>query len=122
MTNTKTIKNITVAKVLDGDYKLVLNVGKNDGVALGDKFIVYSLSKEDIIDPSTRESLGKLEIVKGRGEVTHVQEKMCIIDSIEKKSNTTKTINITGFPTSTVSYNDVPFSDPLVGDYAKKIN
>ena len=59
-------KEIKVAKVLS-ETQLVLNVGSNDGIKEDSRFLVYSIEDEDILDPVTGESLGKLEYVKGRG-------------------------------------------------------
>ena len=66
-------KIFKVVKILD-DYKLAINAGAKDQISLGQKFLIYSLSDEEIIDPDTNQSLGYLEIVKGTGIVTHVQE------------------------------------------------
>lgn len=129
-------KVICVAKVIN-DSKLVLNVGKEDGVEYGDDFLIYSISKEDIIDPITNKSLGKLELVKGKGFVTSVQEKMCIIESSNKKEKTSRIVrdsSNSSFPVSTwgqftrptkveeqIEEVTLPFVNPAVGDFAKEI-
>lgn len=69
-----------VVKVID-PFTLVINLGSNQGVMKGDQFLIYSLEPEALIDPETGENLGFLEIVKGTGSVTHVQEKMSTIKS-----------------------------------------
>lgn len=127
-----------VAKVIN-NYELVINVGCNKGLIKGSRFIVYSLGKE-IFDPDTHESLGKLEIIKGTGEVIHVQEKMATIKSIEMQRPTTKKI-IKEAPTFDpfrvnkflgISQSEKiiteeeaptlkPFIDPKVGDFVKYI-
>ena len=76
-------KEIRVAKVLSWT-RLVLNVGSADGIKENSNFLVYSIGSEDIIDPITGDSLGKLEYVKGKGHVIHLQEKMCTIETFEK--------------------------------------
>lgn len=98
-----------VAKVLD-NKQLVLNIGSCDDVVMGQRFLIYGLSDDEIIDPITHESLGHLELVRGTGSVIFIQEKMCII-----KSDTT--------PFATVSdlFNPSPFSNPQEGDYAREI-
>lgn len=78
-------KEIRVAKVLSGT-RLVLNVGSDDGIKKDSRFLVYSIGDEDIIDPITGNSLGKLEYVKGTGHVIHLQEKMCTIETFRKDS------------------------------------
>ena len=70
-----------VAEVLGG-RKVVLNKGSQDGISDGDRFVVFSTG-EEIHDPRTGESLGILEKVKGKGEVIHVQDNMCTIETYE---------------------------------------
>lgn len=65
-----------VARILS-PKQVVLASGTNDGVSEGMQFIIFQLSDE-ILDPETKESLGRLEIVKGRVAVTHVQERISI--------------------------------------------
>ena len=87
-------KNGLVVKVID-DFKLVINLGEEDNILIGDKFLVYYLSEEDIIDPENNKSLGKLEYVVGKGKVIHTQQKMSTIESIEEKIENKKTITKT---------------------------
>lgn len=47
---------------------------------IGSRFLVYAVSSEDLTDPETGESLGRLEVVRGRGVVTHVQERMATLE------------------------------------------
>lgn len=134
-----------VAKVIN-DYELVINVGSNKGLIEGSRFIVYSLGNE-IFDPDTHESLGKLEIIKGTGKVTHVQEKMAIIKTIgtinpkiaKKTIKETpyynyfndycndalrvfrNNINIAKTITEEPSPSLKPFNNPQVGDFVKYI-
>ncbi len=119
-----------VVEILDGGYKLVINAGANQGIKSGNRFLVYTLSEHEIIDPDTKESLGYLEIVKGTGKVTHVQEKMCTIESdvFETTPSTTITrrknplfgaYGITEEQSSSKSH--IPFEDPKINDFAKQI-
>lgn len=64
--------------------ELVINLGSSDGVTSSSRFIVFTLG-DQMKDPDTGESLGQLEIVRGRAEAKHVQEKISTIRSIEKK-------------------------------------
>ena len=100
----KKTKSFKVVKVID-EFTLVINIGSDDEIEKGQRFLVYSISPDDIIDPDTNESLGKLEIVKGTGTVTHVQEKMATIESSEKIFMIPRT----------------SFTDPLVGDSVKRV-
>ena len=117
-----------VVTVMNNDYKVVINAGGNQGIKTGQRFLIYSLSEHEIIDPDTNESLGYLEIVKGTGKVIHVQEKMCTIESdVYETSQPTKIIRkgpmlglgITEERTTTRDH--MPFSDPAIGDFAKQI-
>lgn len=64
--------------------ELVVNIGRSHGVDESSRFIVFALGDE-VNDPDTGESLGSLEIVRGRAEAKHVQEKMSTIRSVEKR-------------------------------------
>ena len=54
---------IKVVNVID-DYKLVLNIGSDDGATEGQKYLIYEVSNEEIFDPATKESLN---LLKGLG-------------------------------------------------------
>lgn len=120
--------------LVEDDYKLVLNVGSDNGVKNGDRFLVYTLSDHEIIDPDTKESLGFLERVKGTGKVVHLQDKLCTIESVSFENPVpTKTITkkpantfITGLGSFTVEETtlegkpeQMPFYSPEEGDLAK---
>ncbi len=70
----------TVVKVID-DYKLVINRGEISGIREGQRMLVYNTSEEEITDPQTGESLGYLDLVRGTGTITFVQEKISILQS-----------------------------------------
>ena len=122
-------KEIRVAKILSCT-KLVLNVGSADGIKKGTNFLIYSIDDEDIIDPVTGHSLGKLEYVKGNGHVIHLQDRMCTIETSKKPSGkrVIKRNNslwaLGGYETET---EEIPseeleeFDNVSVGDYAKII-
>lgn len=57
---------------------LVVNKGEREGVVKGQKVVLYRIG-EEIKDPITGESLGKVEIILGKGIVEHVQEKICTV-------------------------------------------
>ena len=65
--------------------ELVINLGSSHGVTEHSRLVVFALGAQ-INDPDSGESLGQLEIVKGKAEAKHVQEKMSTIQSIEKKT------------------------------------
>ena len=65
----------SVARILSPTH-VILSAGSEQGVQVGMVFAIYQLS-EPILDPETHESLGRLEIIKGRVKVSDVQEKLC---------------------------------------------
>ena len=110
--------------------RLVVNRGSAHGVKAGQRFMVYAVSNDEIIDPDTKESLGKLEVVRGTGKAEHVQEKMATLRSDMKGApvRTVKRIQNPLFIGSTSTEetyeeSDVvrPFDGPQVGDRARPI-
>lgn len=72
-----------VAKVLTA-FKVVINRGSTDGVEIGDRFLIFGYGDE-ITDPDTGESLGTLEVVKGIGKVSHVQDRIATVESAKTR-------------------------------------
>ena len=68
-----------ILKVRD-EKTIVIDRGLEDGVKNGDIFLVYALG-EEIMDPDTKENYGKLEIVKGRAIVEHIQARIATLKS-----------------------------------------
>lgn len=66
-----------ITKILD-EYNVVINKGRNDGIKERMPFVIFSISSDEIKDPDTQESLGKLELVKGYITALHVQERLTI--------------------------------------------
>lgn len=64
-----------------GENRIVINRGTDDGVRRDQRFLLYDLSEEELLDPVTEESLGRLEIPKGTGKVVHAQDRMATIQS-----------------------------------------
>jgi hypothetical protein len=78
-----------VVHVIDPDMayariEVVINRGAADGVKSGDRLLVFG-ERPMISDPDTGKELGQLELVRGRGEVVHVQEHLATIRSIERR-------------------------------------
>lgn len=121
--------NVKVVKVID-EYKLVINVGTDDGAQVGQKYLVYSIGEEEIFDPDTNESLGHLELVKGTGKITHVQPKMSTIESCEYTKTPIKTVRKNPMLGAWADYTETtetstvvnPFENPEAGDFAKRIS
>ncbi|MEG1256858.1 hypothetical protein [Clostridium sp.] len=109
--------------------EIVINAGSEDGIKDYQRFLVYSLDGEEIIDPDTGKSLGNLEVVKGTGIATFIHEKMCTItsDMYSKYSE----LDITLRPSISPFFDDnspkvgdekhLSFTDPKIGDFVKPI-
>ena len=112
---------IKVVNVID-DYKLVLNIGSDDGAKEGQKYLIYEVGTEEIFDPDTKESLGFLELVKGTGIITHVQPK--IYDKSSSKTVRRNPISVLSDYVETVDSNQTqrPFENPRINDLAKRVN
>ncbi len=67
--------------------EIVINIGQESGVKLKQKYLVFGIGP-DVVDPVSRKSLGRLELLRGRGEVIHVQSKMATLRSIDRKPET----------------------------------
>jgi len=112
--------------------EVVINRGTRNGVKLGDQFLVVGEGPR-IMDPETGEDLGQLELVRGRGEVVHVQDHIATIRTIER-SRTRPAKRITresgalsftlGVPGRVIEEElapeaEMPFEAVRIGDLAK---
>lgn len=66
-----------VAKIL-GSNEIVINRGRIDSVRQGMLFEVFSPDGEEVWDPDTGETLGTVEDVKAKAEVTEVKDRLAI--------------------------------------------
>ncbi|EPM0081157.1 hypothetical protein ACLB6C_04350 [Enterobacter hormaechei] len=71
-----------IVKIDDTNTEFIINKGSADGIRDHSEFVIIEVG-EEIFDPDTGMSLGKLEIVKGKVKVKHIQEKMTTIVSNE---------------------------------------
>lgn len=115
----------TVVKIND-EFTVVINRGSIHGIKKGDNFLIYGLSKDEIIDPETGDSLGYLEIVRGTGTVIHVQEKLATVET-NRRSKTKRTITrkpswaFNEIETVEGEGTYVAFEDPEIGDKARPV-
>jgi len=120
-----------VVQVVD-NMRVVFNRGTDHGIERGQRFIVYGLSEEELIDPDTNESLGHLEIVRGTGRAVHVQQKMTTLESDKTEKTTgrsTRTIRRTGWlsmmgeevVTEPIETATVPYEEAKTGDRVRPI-
>jgi len=72
---------IKVAEVIN-QTQIIINKGSTHGLQVGQHVFIYSIGKE-IFDPDTRESLGNMEISKGRGVISSVLEKQSAVTAIK---------------------------------------
>lgn len=83
-----------VVKIID-DYTIVIGKGEDQGVKVGQKFMVVGCG-DMVLDPDTKEELERLEIVRGHAVVTHVQQRLATLKSCEySKSEDTREITKT---------------------------
>lgn len=68
------------------EYTVVMDKGLNCEVATGQRYLVVGLG-DVISDPETGEELERLEIVRGRVSVMHVQEKIATLKSCDYESS-----------------------------------
>lgn len=111
------------------EYHVVLNRGEGQ-VRRGQRFLIYGIGQE-VLDIETGESLGRLEVVRGTGVVTHVQEKICTVRSDRRAPTQRRTMKnmspfavLSGKGEQVVEEEpgaDLPFDDPANGDYAKPV-
>lgn len=122
-----TDKQIRVVSILS-PTRVVINCGAADGVKVGQQILIYGLSTNSIKDIGTDEDLGKIEIIRGRGKIIHVQEKISTLESSDRDTSGRKIIKTyKGFQTlmnlpaeETVYDNEIKYFDEVqVGDYGR---
>jgi len=64
------------------DKEVTINRGEGGGVAVGDTFNVFALG-EELIDPDTKESLGREEVKVGKVKITQVNPKTSLADILD---------------------------------------
>ncbi len=74
-----------VVKILT-DTTVVLGVGTVHGVKQGTEFVIYH-EGDEILDPETAESLGRLEFPKGHVVADTPQEKFCVAKTKWRKGS-----------------------------------
>ena len=115
----------TVVRVID-DYKVVINRGAKHDIQQGQRFLVYHLDTDSIKDPETGYDLGQLEIVRGTGVATHVQENMTTVSSNRKGPTEQRVVRryggLLGEEEKITIPGDIePFEGAARGDKAKPI-
>lgn len=117
-------------------FEVVIGWGSDHGVKVGDRFLVFGYGPR-ITDPETGEDLGVLEVVRGRGVVTHVQDRFATLRSTEKGRRHGATRRVVrqpaigalslGLRTGGVVEEEIPddeerpFANTQIGDLAKPV-
>lgn len=118
-----------VAKVIEDDFQVVLNRGSAQGVRRGDQYLIIH-EMGQVRDPETGEDLGALRLTRGRGQITSVQEKFSILESIESKATSRSPreksqVRLLGQIGFIANYQQemmpAPFNKPMEGDIAEPI-
>lgn len=73
-----------IIKILN-QYKVVVDIGADSGIRKDMDFIIYS-EGETVKDPDSDEVLGKLENIKARVKVIHIQERLSTLESSETET------------------------------------
>lgn len=117
-----------VVKITDSGRRVLVRRKPGDRIVSDQRFLVYQLDDERVIDPETGEDLGYFEIVKGYGRVDQIQEKFFSLKSdnrapdkrvIRKSSvfvNPWNDVEETIIPGSIL-----PFDDPQPGDLVRPV-
>lgn len=112
-----------VVKQID-PQTVVINRGRSDGIKNGDRYLVYSLG-EELADPDTGENLGRLEVVKGKGKVVHLQDHVAHIETYEYEPEYTQIQRQGPFgfigPSTETKKQKKEFVDVTPGDFVRKL-
>jgi hypothetical protein len=122
---------------------VVLGAGSSQGVREEMEFLIYELGDE-IFDPETKESLGRLEIAKGHVRVIHLQQSIATARTTKQTVRKTvqnplfqnpmfyslfgareETVEIEVFEKLKVQDQDAEYSSKLtvrVGDFARALS
>jgi len=122
-----------VAYLVDpGRFEVAISRGALDGLKLGQRFLVFAYGPE-VKDPASGENLGRIELVRGQGEVVHLQDHMATIRSVEKSParpgkrviRDSTMFGLIGGGNITeqdwTAEDPLPFRDIAVGDFVKPV-
>jgi hypothetical protein len=110
-----------VVHVTRGTYppaEIVVNLGAEHGINERSTFLIYVIG-DDILDPDSGTSLGKLEKIHGRGRVKHVQARMTTVVPMTRRRQVSRK---SGFVQELVEDRDedIPFdADIAIGDLVR---
>jgi hypothetical protein len=126
------MKIIKVAQIIDS-FTLVINAGLADGLRKGTVVMIYDIGPH-IIDPDTGDDLGALEIVKGTGVISHIQDRIATVECNMAENEPRKIIRqsvpgalsglekmIGSTKTGEIPVQRKTFTDPQIGSLIKII-
>jgi hypothetical protein len=99
------VDNEAVVVEVLSSTEVVINIGSENGIKEGQRFLVYSIGEHELFDPVTFQPLGKSEFKKGIGRVTSMQDKASTIEW--EQSDEDEDIQA--------------FINPVIGDHARRI-
>jgi hypothetical protein len=97
-----------VIKILD-NFRVVVDIGYDQGITKDMKFFIYEYGDE-IRDPTTNEIIDRIERIKHRIKVIHIQEKFSIMRSDEYYRPFSKFFL---FPGSSAAYDILPLTTDI---------
>ncbi|MGN7611690.1 hypothetical protein ACQZV8_06355 [Magnetococcales bacterium HHB-1] len=108
-----------VARVIKDGHVVVINRGHQHGLNEGQRCLVFEVG-EEILDPDTGESLGRLKLIKGEGCVTFVDEKMSHVKSSKKRTRIIYPSRLEAYVHGEKKEEiTLPFEHPKEGDFVK---
>lgn len=114
-------------EVADAQFKLLINVGKEDGIQIGQRVLIFALGP-NLTDPKTGRNLGCFEVVRGEGKVRSMQTRMAVVESTETRSELRpKKVNALNALAMAVQaehewvHVPAPFKNPSLGDQVRLI-
>jgi len=108
-------KTTSVVFVL-GESRVALNRKPITDIQIDDRFQIYALT-EEIFDPISNESLGRLKLYKGTGKIVDIQDTMVILQSDRERLGPGSLLSF-GFPSEKIF---MPFNGVKEGDLADRI-
>jgi hypothetical protein len=83
MSDVKTDFRLAKVVHITSPFEVVINHGQSDFVKPGDRFVIFGEGPQ-IRDPDSGQDLGTLELVRGQGEVIHVQDHLATIRTLQR--------------------------------------
>ncbi len=111
------VKYSRIIEILD-ENTAVIDRGAEEGINVGDVFIVFGVEDIETVSPVTQKKIGYFERVKGFGIAVQLQEKQATLESANADY-----VNDTLFSKKANQnpYEKIPFHELEIGDFAKPV-